>query len=63
MLSRRLHPPADGAAAAQLDRGQALVEAVLTDLGSAPADERLRALLRIAAEVQEAARPVCWPAS
>lgn len=45
-------------AAAQLDGGQDLVAAVLTDPDRAPVSGRLRALLRIAAEVRAAARPV-----
>ncbi|MEV5681553.1 MULTISPECIES: carboxymuconolactone decarboxylase family protein [unclassified Streptomyces] len=46
------------AAAAQLDGGQATVDAVFTGPDSAPVTPRLRALLRIAAEVQRQARPV-----
>ncbi|NBE49981.1 carboxymuconolactone decarboxylase family protein [Streptomyces boluensis] len=45
-------------AAAQLDGGADLVKAVLADPGTAPVSELLRALLRVAAEVQHAARPV-----
>jgi uncharacterized peroxidase-related enzyme len=45
-------------AAAQLDGGQALVEAVLGDPATAPVSDRLRALLKIAAEVQAFASPV-----
>ncbi|MEE1736266.1 carboxymuconolactone decarboxylase family protein [Streptomyces sp. BE147] len=45
-------------AAAQLDGGRALVDAVLTDAATAPVGPKLRALLRVAAEVQAAARPV-----
>ncbi|MGR6975091.1 carboxymuconolactone decarboxylase family protein [Streptomyces cynarae] len=47
------------AAAAQLDGGADLVEAVLRDPGTAPLSPLLRALLRVAAEVQEQAAPVC----
>jgi uncharacterized peroxidase-related enzyme len=39
-------------AAAQLDGGKELVQAVLVDPGTAPLTPRLRALIRIAAEVQ-----------
>ncbi|QNE79626.1 alkylhydroperoxidase (plasmid) [Streptomyces finlayi] len=45
-------------AAAQLPGGQGLVEAVLADPATAPVDGRLRALLAVAAEVRNAARPV-----
>ncbi|OKK14248.1 alkylhydroperoxidase [Streptomyces sp. CB00455] len=45
-------------AAAQLEGGRDLVAAVLADPQSAPISPLLRALLRIAAEVQELARPV-----
>ncbi|MFD4656631.1 carboxymuconolactone decarboxylase family protein [Kitasatospora sp. NPDC058444] len=45
-------------AAAQLDGGEELVKAALTDPSSAPLTERMRALLRIAAEVQKQAKPV-----
>nr|WSW68619.1 peroxidase-related enzyme [Streptomyces sp. NBC_00995] len=47
-----------GFAAAQLDGGRDLVDAVLADPATAPVSDKLRALLRIAAEVQNAARPV-----
>ncbi|MEO3974806.1 peroxidase-related enzyme [Streptomyces sp. CAU 1734] len=46
------------AAGAQLEGGADTVAAVFRDPGTAPVSPRLRALLRIAAEVQEAARPV-----
>ncbi|WP_445282500.1 carboxymuconolactone decarboxylase family protein [Streptomyces sp. DSM 118148] len=46
------------AAAAQLDGGAAVVEAVRHDLDTAPVTPLLRALLRIAAEVQQQAAPV-----
>ncbi|MEE1735030.1 carboxymuconolactone decarboxylase family protein [Streptomyces sp. BE147] len=46
------------AAAAQLDGGQETVTAVFAGPDSAPVTPRLRALLRVAAEVQAAARPV-----
>ncbi|MFI5642384.1 carboxymuconolactone decarboxylase family protein [Streptomyces goshikiensis] len=46
------------AAAAQLDGGPDLVKAVQRDADTAPLSPLLRALLRIAAEVQAAARPV-----
>ena len=45
-------------AAAQLDDGAALVEQVRRDPGSAPISPKLRALLRIAAAVQESGRAV-----
>ncbi|MFD9196636.1 alkylhydroperoxidase, partial [Streptomyces phaeochromogenes] len=45
-------------AAAQLPGGRDLVAAVLADPDTAPVSAKLRALLRIAAEVREAARPV-----
>ncbi len=45
-------------AAAQLDGGQDLVKAVLHDPETAPISNQLRALLKIAAEVQAFARPV-----
>lgn len=45
-------------AAAQLPGGRDLVAAVLADPDTAPVSGKLRALLRIAAEVREAARPV-----
>ncbi|MET8173314.1 carboxymuconolactone decarboxylase family protein [Streptomyces clavifer] len=45
-------------AAAQLAGGQELVGAVLADPGTAPVSGRLRALLSVAAEVRNAARPV-----
>lgn len=45
-------------AAAQLEGGQELVAAVLADPQSAPVSPLLRALLRIAAEVQAQAQPV-----
>ncbi|MFB7300505.1 carboxymuconolactone decarboxylase family protein [Streptomyces rubiginosohelvolus] len=45
-------------AAAQLDGGQPLVASVLADPGTAEISPLLRALLRVAAEVQEAAAPV-----
>ncbi|MFJ7912271.1 carboxymuconolactone decarboxylase family protein [Kitasatospora sp. NPDC096204] len=45
-------------AAAQLEGGEDLVKAALTDLSSAPLPERMRALLRIAAQVQAQAAPV-----
>ncbi|MFM9372895.1 carboxymuconolactone decarboxylase family protein [Streptomyces sp. Da 82-17] len=45
-------------AAAQLAGGADLVRAVLADPDTAPVSELLRALLRVAAEVQQAARPV-----
>ncbi|MFI1016659.1 carboxymuconolactone decarboxylase family protein [Streptomyces sp. NPDC020965] len=45
-------------AAAQLEGGEDLVKAVLADPATAPISEMLRALLRIAAEVREQARPV-----
>ncbi|MFH8385242.1 carboxymuconolactone decarboxylase family protein [Kitasatospora sp. NPDC018058] len=45
-------------AAAQLEGGASLVAAVLRDPETAPIPGRLRALLRIAAEVHAAARPV-----
>jgi len=45
-------------AAVQLDGGADLVEAVLADPDTAPISEHLRALLRVAAEVQQAAQPV-----
>lgn len=40
-------------AAAQLDGGTELVEAVLLDYETAPLDPRMKALIRIASEVQE----------
>ncbi|WP_335934858.1 carboxymuconolactone decarboxylase family protein [Streptomyces sp. PTD5-9] len=46
------------AAAVQLEGGAELVRAVLADPDRADISPRLRALLRIAAEVQEQARPV-----
>ncbi|MFI5621392.1 carboxymuconolactone decarboxylase family protein [Streptomyces sp. NPDC051567] len=46
------------AAAAQLEGGRELVRAVRDDLASAPVTPLLRALLRVAAEVQAQARPV-----
>ncbi|MFF9347253.1 carboxymuconolactone decarboxylase family protein [Streptomyces sp. NPDC014734] len=46
------------AAAAQLEGGPGLVAAVLADPDRADITPRLRALLRIAAEVREQARPV-----
>ncbi|KUN75300.1 alkylhydroperoxidase [Streptomyces bungoensis] len=46
------------AAAAQLDGGAAVVEAVRHDLDTAPITSLMRALLRIAAEVQQQAAPV-----
>lgn len=45
-------------AAAQLDDGMAVVDAVRADLDSAPVSEKLRALLRIAAVVREDGRKV-----
>ncbi|GAA2230658.1 carboxymuconolactone decarboxylase family protein [Streptomyces amakusaensis] len=45
-------------AAAQLEGGQDLVKAVLHQPDTAPVSERLRALLRIAAEVREQPHPV-----
>lgn len=45
-------------AAAQLEGGAGLVEAVLADPGSAPVTPLMRALLRVAAEVRAAAVPV-----
>ncbi|PKW00278.1 uncharacterized peroxidase-related enzyme [Streptomyces sp. 1222.5] len=45
-------------AAAQLDGGAELVAAVLADPGTAPISPLLRALLAVAAEVQEKAAPV-----
>ncbi|WP_331720947.1 carboxymuconolactone decarboxylase family protein (plasmid) [Streptomyces sp. NBC_01178] len=45
-------------AAAQLSGGRKLVEAVLADPATAPVDGRMRTLLAVAAEVQDAARPV-----
>ncbi|RKT09631.1 putative peroxidase-related enzyme [Streptomyces sp. 1114.5] len=45
-------------AAAQLEGGEELVEAVLADPATAPVTDRMRALLRIAAEVQGAVGPV-----
>ncbi|MFC8535854.1 carboxymuconolactone decarboxylase family protein [Streptomyces sp. NPDC057249] len=45
-------------AAAQLEDGRAVVDAVLADPATAPVSPRLRALLAVAAEVQAAARPV-----
>jgi uncharacterized peroxidase-related enzyme len=45
-------------AAAQLEGGSTLVEAVLTDPQSAPVTAKLRALLGIAREVQAQVRPV-----
>jgi uncharacterized peroxidase-related enzyme len=45
-------------AAAQLDEGKPLVEAVHADLDTAPVSEKLRALLRIAGAVQETGRKV-----
>ncbi|MCB5165687.1 carboxymuconolactone decarboxylase family protein [Streptomyces bambusae] len=45
-------------AAAQIDGGRELVDAVLADPATAPVSPKLRALLRVAAEVQGAARPV-----
>ncbi|MGG8407732.1 carboxymuconolactone decarboxylase family protein [Streptomyces sp. 12297] len=45
-------------AAAQLDGGQDLVAAVLKDPETAPVSPKVRALLKVAAEVQAAARPV-----
>ncbi|MFJ6217117.1 carboxymuconolactone decarboxylase family protein [Streptomyces sp. NPDC092296] len=45
-------------AAAQLDGGQDLVASVLQGPDDAPIPQRLRALLRIASEVQSQARPV-----
>jgi len=45
-------------AAAQLDGGAGLVEQVKRDLDTAPVDEKLRALLRIAAKVQQGGRSV-----
>ncbi|MFD8057376.1 alkylhydroperoxidase, partial [Streptomyces parvus] len=41
-----------------LSGGRKLVEAVLADPATAPVDGRMRALLAVAAEVQDAARPV-----
>ncbi|SEE69551.1 uncharacterized peroxidase-related enzyme [Streptomyces sp. 2231.1] len=46
------------AAAAQLDDGKAVVEAVHRDPGTAPVTPLLRALLRVAGEVQQQAAPV-----
>ncbi|WP_051951118.1 carboxymuconolactone decarboxylase family protein [Actinacidiphila yeochonensis] len=43
-------------AAAQLDGGNELVASVLDDPDTAAIDDRMRALLRVAAKVQEAAR-------
>ncbi|MET8541381.1 carboxymuconolactone decarboxylase family protein [Kitasatospora sp. NPDC004799] len=45
-------------AAAQLDGGEELVQAALDDPAAAPLTERMRALLRIAAEVQGKVGPV-----
>jgi uncharacterized peroxidase-related enzyme len=45
-------------AAAQLDAGMQLVEAVRADLETAPVSEKLRALLRIAGAVREDGRKV-----
>ncbi|MFJ2777653.1 MULTISPECIES: carboxymuconolactone decarboxylase family protein [unclassified Kitasatospora] len=45
-------------AAAQLEGGEALVKAALADPASAPLTERMRALLRIAAEVRGQVGPV-----
>ncbi|MBO1415037.1 carboxymuconolactone decarboxylase family protein [Streptomyces sp. FH025] len=45
-------------AAAQLDGGEELVEAALADPGTAPLTDRMRALLRIAAEVRGQVGPV-----
>ena len=45
-------------AAAQLDAGMTLVDAVRTNLDTAPISDKLRALLRIAGAVQETGRKV-----
>ncbi|WP_461119377.1 carboxymuconolactone decarboxylase family protein [Saccharothrix stipae] len=45
-------------AAAQLDEGMTLVQQVKADLDTAPVSEKLRALLRIAAAVQDSGRKV-----
>jgi uncharacterized peroxidase-related enzyme len=45
-------------AAAQLDEGMSLVDQVRADLDSAPVSAKLRALLRIAAAVQQSGRKV-----
>ncbi|MER7048075.1 carboxymuconolactone decarboxylase family protein [Streptomyces jumonjinensis] len=45
-------------AAAQLTGGEELVRAVLADPATAPVGEKMRALLRVAGEVQSAARPL-----
>ncbi|MFD0204823.1 MULTISPECIES: carboxymuconolactone decarboxylase family protein [Saccharothrix] len=45
-------------AAAQLDEGMTLVRQVRADLDTAPVSDKLRALLRIAAAVQESGRKV-----
>jgi uncharacterized peroxidase-related enzyme len=45
-------------AAAQLDEGMTLVHQVRADLDTAPVSEKLRALLRIAAAVQQTGRAV-----
>lgn len=45
-------------AAAQLEEGDDVVKAVLADPATAPLTDRMRALLRIAAEVQERVGPV-----
>ncbi|WP_031157891.1 carboxymuconolactone decarboxylase family protein [Streptosporangium roseum] len=45
-------------AAAQLPEGMALVEQVRADLGAAPVSEKLRALLAIAAAVQQSGQKV-----